>query len=137
MTAIFLNLGPRKTGGELLPDAPFRAFVKFRTAYDERGGVAVLSLLDEHHRSVGTAIIDWKDMAVGKRPQGGKYFVGDGALDEIDLQPKSSLSDQEKSQLVIASMGKAEWACDRYDPTLSESQIQAHFKAWISDHLLQ
>lgn len=134
MTTIFLNLGPRQTGDELLPQAPFRAFVKFKTAFDDGGGAAALPLI-ERSRQIGTAVIDWNDVAVGKRQKGGKYFVGDGYLDLVEIKQATRLTDEEKGCLILDSMKAAQWTFYPYDAHLSESQVQAHFKAWISDHL--
>lgn len=136
MTTIFLNLGARRTGGELLARAPFRAFVKFNTAFDEKGGVEVLPLWRNEYQ-IGTATIDWREVAVGHRLRRGKYYVGGGSLDEIDIQSGPQLADKGKHELVLISMMRATWDLDLYDSSLSESQVQSLFTAWISDHLNQ
>lgn len=130
MTTIFLNLGPRRTGGELLPDAPFRAFVKFETAYDEKGGCAVLKL-KMNDREVGTATIDWPQAEARRRPGGRKYWVADGSLDEVEV-PEWTI-DEISKKLVIAAMVEAKWEVYVNDHALlhAREDSESLFETWI------
>ncbi len=135
MTTIFLNLGPRQSGGELLADAPFRAFVKFKTAHVKDGGVAVLKL-KEGESHIGTATIDWSEAEARRHPkQGGKYLVGNGSLDEFDLQTKRVFRDWQVADLIANSMSKAGWIYHCYDHGISDKESHDMFEAWIEKNL--
>lgn len=134
MSVIFLNLGPRQTGGELLPDAPFRAFVKFNTAYVNGGGCAVLPLEQDEHQ-IGTAIIDWRETKRYRHPKQGKYLVGTGSLDEIDMQGGQRVPDRQQARLIGQAMEKANWHYLNYDSDLDADTVSSMFDAWINQNL--
>lgn len=135
MTTIFLNLGPRKTGEELLPDAPFRAFVKFNTPYGPDGGSAVLTL-EQGDARVGTATIDWRKVESLRHPsKRGRYHVGSGHLDEFDIQNNQAFSDWQIANLITEAMKKAGWTYLCYDYGIGNDDSQKLFEAWVENNL--
>ncbi len=132
MTTIFLHLGPRKSGGELLPDAPFRAFVKFKTAHDKKGGCVVLKL-EINGEQVGTATIDWNEVETRRHPEGGKYLVGDGSLDDVDVS--DSFSDWQIANLIFEAIVRAKWPYFGYDHGLEPRLIKERFEQWVGKNM--
>lgn len=129
---IFLQLDPRQTGGEVLPQSPFRAFVKFKTAYVDGGGLAVLPL-QQNGRQIGTAVIGWPATESRARPRGGKYLVGSGSLDEIDAP--AWVIDEVGNRLVFDAMTAAGWTF-LPDPFRSSTKNpETLFERWILANL--
>lgn len=135
MTIIFLNLEIRQVGGELLPEAPFRAYVKFDTAFDKDGGFAALKLEEDGHQ-IGTATINWPTAEAHRHPNKGKYWVGVGALDEVNILKMPDLPDWKKANLVCAAMEKARWPYYTYDHGLDAGVARARFSDWRKEHLV-
>lgn len=132
MTTIFLNLGLRTTDGELFPNAPFRAFVKFDTSYNERGGLAVLSLEDKGEE-VGEATIDWPRAEAHTSDRDGQvYLVANGALEEVDLS--DSYLDSKRAGLVFEAIDKAGWLFLGHHE-LDPERAQERFERWVQANL--
>ncbi len=131
MTTIFLNLGPRKVGGELIPDVPFRAFVKFETKYDDTnaGGIATLHLQGSQTIK---ATIDWRKSKWQTDEQKGNYLVATGALDEVESK---KMSDWKKVELIIEAMVNAGWLVFGYSSEDDTKTVNAEFKKWIRENL--
>lgn len=134
MATIFLNLGPRSVGGELLPDSPFRAFVKFKTSYTKEGGVVVLKL--EHNGIlVGTAMMNWLKTVIHYDSKGRPYHVGEGAIDEYDIQAHLVVKDWMVANMICAAMEKATWPYHQYDHGLDNETAARHFEEWRQKHM--
>lgn len=132
MATLFLNMGPRRSGGELLPEAPFRAFARFETKYGKKGGFAVLNLA-LNGMPVGTATIDWPSAEERYSDKLKKYWVAKGALDDCYLSRK--FSDQEISRLIKEAMERSGWKFYIYTPTDLKSLEEQQFENWITHQL--